>query len=153
MINLLGTYECKVDAKGRLMFPSSYKSQMGETSKKGFVIKRSIFKKCLEIFPWDHWQDESRMVSKLNMFKKRNAEFVTKFMAGVKPVEMDGTGRLLIPKDLLKYGEITKEVVLTSVVNRIEIWDKAAYESAIDYDADEFADLAEEVMGEFETDQ
>ena len=66
---------------------------------------------------------------------------------------MDGTGRLLIPKDLLKYGEITKEVVLTSVVNRIEIWDKAAYESAIDYDADEFADLAEEVMGEFETDQ
>ncbi len=153
MINLLGTYECKIDAKGRLMFPATYKNQMGEAAKKGFVIKRSIFKKCLEIFPWDQWQDESRMVSKLNMFKKRNAEFVTKFMAGVKPAELDNTGRLLISKDLLKYGEITKEVVLTSVVNRIEIWDKAAYENAIDYDADEFADLAEEVMGEFETDQ
>lgn len=153
MINLLGTYECKVDAKGRLMLPSNYKNQMGESLKQGFVIKRSIFKKCLEIFPWEHWQDESKMVSKLNMFKKRNAEFVTKFMAGVKPVELDGTGRLLIPKDLLNYGEITKEIVLTSVVNRIEVWDKGAYEKAIDYDADEFADLAEEVMGEFETDQ
>lgn len=152
MINILGTYECKVDAKGRFMFPVAYKNQMGEAAKHGFVIKRSIFKKCLEIFPLQQWQDESRMVSKLNMFKKRNAEFVTKFMAGVKPVELDGTGRLLIPKDLLKYGGINKEIVLTSVVNRIEVWDKMAYEGAVDYDADDFAGLAEDVMGEIETD-
>ena len=152
MINILGTYECKIDSKGRFMFPVAYKNQMGETTKQGFVIKRSIFKKCLELFPVQQWQDESRMVSKLNMFKKRNAEFVTKFMAGVKPVELDGTGRLLIPKDLLKYGGINKEIVLTSVVNRIEVWDKAAYENAVDYDADDFADLAEDVMGEIDTD-
>ena len=72
-------------------------------------------------------------------------------MAGVKPVELDGTGRLLLPKDLLNYGGITKQIVLTSVVNRIEIWDKEAYEKAVDYDPDDFAKLAEEVMGEFET--
>lgn len=91
------------------------------------------------------------MVSKLNMFKKKNAEFATKFMAGVKPVELDGAGRLLIPKDLQKYGGISKEIVLTSVANRIEIWDKTAYENAVDYDPDDFADLAEEVMGDLET--
>ena len=85
------------------------------------------------------------------MFKQKNAEFVTKFMAGVKPAELDNTGRLLLPKDLLKYGEITKEIVLTSVVNRFEIWDKSAYEKAVDYDPDDFAKLAEDVMGEFET--
>lgn len=152
MINILGTYECKVDAKGRLMFPVAFKNQMGDTTKQGFVIKRSIFKKCLELFPIKQWQDESSMVSRLNMFKKKNAEFVTKFMAGVKPAELDGSGRLLIPKDLLKYGGINKEIVLTSVVNRIEIWDKAAYEHAVEYDADDFANLAEDVMGEFETD-
>lgn len=152
MNNILGTYECKVDAKGRLMFPVAFKNQMGDASRQGFVIKRSIFKKCLELFPMQKWQDESNKVSKLNMFKKKNAEFVTKFMAGVKPAELDGSGRLLIPKDLLKYGGIDKEIVLTSVVNRIEIWDKAAYEQAVDYNADDFADLAEEVMGEFETD-
>lgn len=152
MTNILGTYECKIDAKGRLMFPVAFKNQMGDTIKHGFVIKRSIFKKCLELFPIRQWQDESNMVSKLNMFKKRNAEFVTKFMAGVKPVELDGSGRLLIPKDLLKYGGISKEIVLTSVVNRVEIWDKTAYENAIDYDADDFANLAEDVMGEIETD-
>jgi MraZ protein len=152
MINILGTYECKLDTKGRLMFPVQFKTQMGDAVSAGFVIKRSIFKKCLELFPVSHWQEETAMVSKLNMFKKKNAEFITKFMAGVKPVELDGTSRLLIPKDLMKYGGITKEVVLTSVVNRIEIWDKNAYEKAVDYDPDDFADLAEEVMGEFETD-
>lgn len=152
MINILGTYECKVDAKGRLMFPVAFKNQMGDATKQGFVIKRSIFKKCLELFPIKQWQDESSMVSRLNMFKKKNAEFVTKFMAGVKPAELDGSGRLLIPKDLLKYGGINKEIVLTSVVNRIEIWDKTAYEQAVEYDADDFANLAEDVMGEFETD-
>ncbi|MBC8321670.1 MAG: division/cell wall cluster transcriptional repressor MraZ [Bacteroidetes bacterium] len=151
MINVLGTYECKVDAKGRLMFPVQYKTQLGDALKQGMVIKRSIFKKCLELFPKEHWQEESKMVSRLNMFKKKNAEFATKFMAGVKPVDLDGTGRLLIPKDLILYSGITKEIVLTSVVNRIEIWDKAAYENAVDYDPDDFAKLAEEVMGEFET--
>jgi len=133
------------------MFPVQYKSQIGEALASGFVIKRSIFKKCLELFPVSHWQEETAQVSKLNMFKKKNAEFITKFMAGVKPLELDGTGRMLIPKDLIKYAGITKEVVLTSVVNRIEVWDKVAYEQAVDFDPDDFADLAEEVMGEFET--
>jgi len=151
MINILGTYECKVDAKGRFMFPAQYKLQLGDAQKQGMVIKRSIFKKCLELFPNEHWQEESKMVNRLNMFKKKNAEFATKFMAGVKPLDLDVTGRLLIPKDLISYSGITKEIVLTSVVNRIEIWDKAAYENAVDYDPDDFAKLAEEVMGEFET--
>ena len=152
MINILGTYECKVDIKGRFMFPAPYKLQMGEAQKQGMVIKRSIFKKCLELFPMENWKDESAMVNKLNMFKKKNAEFATKFMAGVKIVELDSAGRILIPKDLLKYSGISKEIVLTSVANRMEIWDKTAYEAAVDYDPDDFADLAEEVMGELETD-
>ena len=151
MTNILGTYECKVDAKGRFMFPAPYKVQLGEDLKLGMVTKRSIFKKCLELFPYETWQEESKMVSRLNMFKKKNAEFATKFMAGVKPIELDGIGRILIPKDLITYSGISKAIVLTSVVNRVEIWDKAAYEKAVDYDPDDFAKLAEEVMGEFET--
>lgn len=151
MLNVLGTYEAKVDTKGRFMFPAPYKAQLADEAKKGFVVKRSIFKKCLELFTIEQWNQESAKVNKLNMFKKRNAEFVTKFMAGVKPVELDGNGRLLLPKDLLNYGGISKQIVLTSVVNRIEIWDKESYEKAVDYSPDDFANLAEEVMGELET--
>ena len=150
MLNIIGTYECKVDVKGRLMFPVAYKNQLSEDLDQGFVIKRSIFRKCLELYPMAEWTSESERVNKLNRFRKKNVDFIRKFMAGVKTVELDSTGRLLIPKDLINYGGITKEIVMASVVNKVEIWDKAEYEKAIDYDPDEFADLAEEVMGDME---
>jgi len=134
------------------MFPSAYKGQLGDTVNEGFVIKRSIFRKCLEIYPMAEWTRESERINKLNRFVKKNVDFIRKFMAGVKHVELDSTGRILIPKDLIKYAGITKEIMLASVVNKIEIWDRAEYESAVDYDPEEFADLAEEVMGDLETD-
>jgi MraZ protein len=151
LAEIIGTYECKVDVKGRLMFPSQLRAQIPLAVEAGFVIKRSIFMKCLELYPKEEWQLESKRINTLNRFKKKNVDFIRKFMAGVKTAELDKTGRILIPKDLIKYGEIKKEIVLASVVNKIEIWDRAAYEKAIDYDPDEFADLAEEVMGDNET--
>lgn len=69
------------------------------------------------------------------------------FMAGVKTVEMDSSERLQISKDLINFSGITKEVVLSSSVNRIEIWDKTAYESVINDPTVDFTNLAEEVMG------
>ena len=151
MSNIIGTYECKVDVKGRLMFPAAYKGQLDAVLSKGFVIKRSIFRKCLELYPMEEWDLESKRINSLNRFRKKNVDFIRKFMAGVKTVELDSTGRLLIPKDLITYSDIKKEIVLASVVNKIEIWDKSEYEKAVDYDPDEFADLAEEVMGDKET--
>jgi len=133
------------------MFPSSYKTQLAKAIEEGFVIKRSIFRKCLELYPMSEWKLESDRINKLSRFKKKNVDFIRKFMAGVKSVELDGAGRLLIPKDLIGYGDIKKEIVLASVVNKIEVWDKAKYEDAVDYEPDDFADLAEEVMGDLET--
>ncbi|MBU2651636.1 MAG: division/cell wall cluster transcriptional repressor MraZ [Bacteroidetes bacterium] len=150
MANIIGTYECKVDAKGRLMFPVAFKNQLKESAAEGFVIKRSIFRKCLELYPMDEWNQESQRINKLSRFKKKNVDFIRKFMSGVKSTELDSTGRLLIPKDLVVYAGIDKDVVLASVVNKIEVWDKAEYERTIDYDPDEFADLAEEVMGDLD---
>ncbi len=134
------------------MFPVAFKGQLDESLAKGFVIKRSIFRKCLELYPMEEWEHESKRINNLNRFVKKNVDFIRKFMAGVKNVELDSTGRLLIPKDLITYSNIKKEIVLASVVNKIEIWDKSEYEKAVDYDPDEFADLAEEVMGNVETD-
>jgi MraZ protein len=148
--NIIGTYECRVDAKGRLMFPVAFKNQLTEVVSQGFVIKRSIFRNCLELYPMPEWNAESARINKLNRFRKKNVDFIRKFMAGVKTLELDTTGRLLIPKDLVKFAAIEKDVVLASVVNKIEIWNKAEYEKAVDYQPDEFADLAEEVMGDMD---
>jgi len=91
-------------------------------------------------------------VNKLNRFRKKNNDFIRRFTAGVKTVEVDANGRLLIPKDLLGFAGITKEIVLNSAINIVEIWDKDKYETAIEDATGDFADLAEEVMGQDEED-
>ena len=152
MINLIGTYECKVDAKGRLMVPSALKKQLAPMLQDGFVLKRSVFQSCLELYPMEQWNVLMQRINKLNRFKKKNNDFIRRFTAGVKSVEVDANGRLLIPKDLLGFADIRKEIVLSSAINIIEIWDKEKYEHAIDEASDDFAELAEEVMGNDELD-
>lgn len=151
MVNLIGTYECKVDAKGRLMVPSALKKQLSPLLQDGFVLKRSVFQPCLELYPMEEWNKLMQKVNGLNRFKKKNNDFIRRFTAGVKTVEVDANGRLLIPKDLVGFAEIDKEIVLSSAINIIEIWDKDKYENALDAAADDFADLAEDVMGNDES--
>ena len=147
MVNLIGTYECKVDTKGRLMVPSALKKQLMPMLQEGFVIKRAVFQSCLELYPMEEWNKLMQRMNKLNRFKKKNNDFIRRFTAGVKTVEVDGNGRLLIPKDLVGFAGIKKEIVLSSAINIVEIWDKDKYEEAIEAASDDFADLAEEVMG------
>ena len=147
MVNLIGTYECKVDTKGRLMVPSALKKQLMPMLQEGFVIKRAVFQSCLELYPMEEWNKLMQRMNKLNRFKKKNNDFIRRFTAGVKTVEVDGNGRLLIPKDLVGFAGITKGIVLSSAINIVEIWDKDKYEEAIEAASDDFADLAEEVMG------
>ncbi|RKF04754.1 division/cell wall cluster transcriptional repressor MraZ [Tenacibaculum lutimaris] len=153
MVNLIGTYECKVDAKGRMMMSSAFKKQLSSVLQEGFVIKRSVFQSCLELYPMQEWNLVMAKINKLNRFVKKNNDFIRRFTAGVKVVEMDASGRILIPKDLCQFAEIEKEVVLSSAVNIIEIWDKNKYEKVIDDAVVDFADLAEEVMGNIGEDE
>ena len=147
MTNLIGTYECKADAKGRVMFPSALKKQLQKVIGDGFVIKRSVFNQCLEIHPMNDWNGVVGQVNKLNRFVKKNDDFIRSYMAGLKMVEVDGSGRFLIPKDLISFAGLQKEIVLSSSVNMIEIWDKERYESSVAETLKDFGDLAEEVMG------
>lgn len=153
MTNLIGTYECKADAKGRVMFSSALKKQLLPVVSEGFVVKRAVFQPCLELYPMQEWNLMMEKINKLNRFVKKNNDFIRRFTAGVKVVELDASGRLLIPKDLCQFAGVQKQVVLSSAVNIIEIWDKDKYESAIDDATIDFADLAEEVMGNTDEDE
>ena len=152
MVNLIGTYECKADAKGRLMISSAFKKQLSPILQEGFVLKRAVFQSCLELYPMQEWNEVMRKMNALNRFVKKNNDFIRRFTAGVKVVELDAAGRLLIPKDLCQFASIKKQVVLSSAINIIEIWDKDSYEQTIDDAAMDFASLAEEVMGNSDED-
>lgn len=129
------------------MVPSALKKQLAPMLQDGFVLKRSVFQPCLELYPMQEWNVLMQKINGLNRFKKKNNDFIRRFTAGVKMVEVDSNGRLLIPKDLVGFAGISKEIVLSSAVNIIEIWDKDKYENTIDETSDDFAELAEEVMG------
>jgi MraZ protein len=144
---IVGTYECKVDAKGRLLMPAPLKKQLASSLQNGFVLKRSVFQPCLELYPMEEWDLMMQKINKLNRFVKKNNDFIRRFTAGVKMVEIDALGRLLVPKDLVVFARISKDVVFSSAVNIVEIWDKDLYEKSIDGQDIDFADLAEEVMG------
>ena len=130
------------------MLPAVLKKQLAPVMQSGFVLKRAVFQPCLELYPLHEWEKLMQKINKLNRFNKKNDAFIRRFTAGVKVVDVDATGRLLIPKDLLSFSGITKQTVLASAVNIVEIWDKDKYEQAIDDAALDFADLAEEVMGQ-----
>ena len=152
MNTIIGTYECKVDAKGRLLLPAPLKKQLTSALQDGFVLKRSVFQPCLELYPMSEWNLMMQKINKLNRFVKKNNDFIRRFTAGVKVIEMDNLGRILVPKDLVSFASISKDLVLSSAVNIVEIWDKELYEKSISESEVDFADLAEQVMGNLNDD-
>ena len=148
MDHFIGTYECKIDVKGRILIPSALKKQISISRKDGFVIKRGLFNNCLELYPFDQWKYVMNKIDQLNRFNKKNIDFIRRFTAGVKKIDIDTNGRLLIPKDLIKHASIKKDIVLSAAVNILEIWDKNLYEEVIDAANVDFSSLAEEVMGD-----
>ncbi|MFT4779914.1 MAG: MraZ protein [Flavobacteriales bacterium] len=153
MLNLLGEYGCKVDAKGRLMFPAKLRKQMEEIIHQGLVLNRDIFEKCLVLYPKPEWEKVNAEMSRLSRYNRKHQVFQRKFMKGATMMELDGTGRLLIPSSLLEYAGISadkNEIIITGMLEKIEIWNKDAYNALVLEEDEDFGDLAEEIRREIE---
>jgi len=146
MIQLLGEFDCKLDAKGRLMVPSSLKKQLPSVEQEGLVINRG-FEKHLVIYPKKVWESIVAELSKLNQYEKKTREFIRFFTRGATELSLDASGRVLLPKSLLEFAGINGDVVLACQFDKIEVWSKAAYDNLLDNEPENFANLAEEVMG------
>ncbi|MBR9861772.1 division/cell wall cluster transcriptional repressor MraZ [bacterium] len=143
----MGEFECKLDDKGRVVIPSGLKRQLPKDAAGKLVVNRG-FEKCLTLFTRKDWNVELENLSSLNHFNKKHRMFVRQFSNGATEVNMDSASRILIPKKLSEYAEIENEAVFYAYGNRIEIWSKRLYEEMMAIDADDFADLAEDVMGD-----
>ena len=146
MSHFLGEFECKLDAKGRLMVPSGLRKQMPEAEKDGLVVNRG-FEKHLVIYTRKEWDAIVADLSKLNQYEKKTREFIRYFTRGATELSLDAAGRILLPKSLTEYAGMGADVVLASQFNKIEVWAKDAYDAQLDNEPDNFANLAEEVMG------
>ncbi len=147
MTGFLGEYEATLDAKGRFLLPAGFKKQLAESAGEQFVINRG-FEKCLSLYPMSEWQPIFEKISKLNDFDPKVREFRRYFLNGATICELDSAGRLLVPKNLMAYASLDKEIVLSAATNKIEIWDKAKYQEFFEnFSPGAFSDLAMQVMG------
>ncbi len=146
MQSLIGEYDCKVDAKGRFMFPVNLRKQLEDAFDKGFVINRNLHQKCLVLYPISEWNKLNKKLSKLNRLIKANDVFVRKFTGGATGADADNTGRVLLPKSLVDYAGISTDVKILGSNNVIEIWDKNSYGQFLSQELD-IEQLAQDVLG------
>ncbi len=146
MLNLLGEYELRLDAKGRLMLPAGLRKQLAGEVEKGFVVNRDVFKSCLVLYPMVEWEQTQSMMRRLNRFVEKNLEFIRRFMNGATQMDLDASGRLLLPKSLTDHASIKSDVVMIGMVDRVEIWSKEKHSKMLRESVDLTA-LAEDVMG------
>ena len=148
MTSFIGDYTSKMDSKGRVIFPSSFKKQMQDAPMGKFVIKKDIFEKCLILYTSEEWKRQNDIIrAKLNPYNKEHNKFLREFHRGTAELNFDTNSRILIPARLLEYAGIEKEIYFSGQDKKIEIWAKDIYENNMQ-DTDDFALLAEKIMGE-----
>lgn len=140
-----GEYECKIDAKGRIVLPAKLKAKLPEVSTSELVVKRG-FEPCLVIYPMLEWKKVFNKVSGLSEFNKEFRTFQRSFLRGATEVDMDGNGRVLLPKTMIKFADIEGEVIVVGTGNRLEVWNPEKYEEYLINDEDEFSDLAQKFL-------
>lgn len=145
MANFIGDYNCKVDAKGRILFPAGLKKQL-DADGNCFVIKKDLFEQCLVMYTSKEWERQNEIIrSQINPFNKEHNRFLRGFYRGTAKIELDNNGRLLLPKRLLDEAGIDKDIVLSGQDTKIELWSESKY-NAMAEDENEFAALAEKIM-------
>jgi len=130
----IGHFNCKLDAKGRLMLPSEFKEQMGELADEGFVLRPSLFENstCLDLFTRKDWDlQQEKLRETFSIYDEEGIKALRFLNEGVRFVKLDASGRLQIPKELMERGGLVKEVVVEALANKMEIWDKARYEQSV----------------------
>jgi MraZ protein len=151
MAGLVGEYEVRLDAKGRFLFPASLRKQLSPAAQEKFMLNKG-FEDCLTLYPMNEWDRLSDKLSKMNLFKPKNRMFYRLFHQGAKQLTLDTAGRILIPNALMERIGLKKEIMLTAYNDRIEIWDKSEYFAVLNENMSDFSDLADEVMGEINSD-
>ena len=118
----MGEYSHTIDTKGRLIIPSKFREELGET----FVVTKGL-DGCLFVFSDEEWKAFEIKLKSLPLTNKNARQFARFFVAGATPCELDKQGRILLPATLREFAGLEKDVVLTGMLNRIEIWSKAKW--------------------------
>ncbi|MDL2251705.1 division/cell wall cluster transcriptional repressor MraZ [Odoribacter sp. OttesenSCG-928-J03] len=146
MLSFIGEYTGKTDNKSRVVVPSAFRKEMLKAQQTVFVLRKNIFEACIDVYPLNEWElMVANMKSALNLFDRKHATFFRAFYSGAQEVEMDGSGRILLPKRLLDEIQVDKDMIFSGQDSKIEIWNPERYEGA-KLSGEDFAAMTQEIF-------
>lgn len=146
MCMFIGEYICKLDNKGRVLFPAALKRQMSGSGQSAFVVKKDVFENCLVLYPMEEWQRQNELLRRqLNPYNREHNRFLRQFYKGAAELSLDSNNRILIPRRLLDGIDAQKELTFAGQDSRVEIWARETW-SHLERD-DDFGALAEKLLG------
>ena len=131
-------YECRLDAKGRLILPARIKANLPEGQGIELVVGLG-FDQCLVVYPISEFKKIYSRIAGLSEFNPDYRKLQRNFFRGNTIVELDNSGRFLIPKNMLQYAELQKEVIVIGMGNKVEIWNPEIYRTQLYHDQAEFS--------------
>ena len=134
----IGEFNYKIDAKKRLAVPAKFRDDLG-----GKVVVTRGLDGCLFLYTLEEWEKLAEKISSLPLSQSDARSFARVMLAGAMELELDSSGRILLPNYLKEYADLEKEVIIAGVYNRMEIWDKETWEDYKDEAESEVGDVAE----------
>jgi MraZ protein len=121
---LIGEFRHTIDAKKRLALPAKFRKELGRS-----VIVTKGINNCLSVYTEKEWEIMSDKLGKLPVSQPEARGFARVILAGATEAELDKLGRILLPEYLKEYASLGKNVVITGLVNRLEIWNEEKWDS------------------------
>ena len=140
-------FESKLDTKGRLVLPARIKAQLPSGEGDELVIRRG-FEPCLIIYPMVEFKKVFSKISGLSEFNEEYRKLQRNFFSGTATVELDSNGRFVIPRNMLSYAQLEKDLILVGMGNKVEVWNPSIYEKHLIKDSSELSKLAEKYLTE-----
>lgn len=149
MLQFLGNMEARADAKGRIFIPAIFRKRLQSGGEEFMVLRKDIFQDCLVLYPGSVWEKELEMLrSRLNKWNREQQQIFRQFVLDSERIEMDASGRILIPKRYLQMVSIDTDVRFLGVDETIEIWAKEKLEQPL-VDPGEFSAALQQLMANF----
>lgn len=146
VMQFLGSIDAKIDAKMRVFVPAAFRKVLQAKAQSVLILRKDIFQDCLVLYPEYVWDAEvQHLRERLSRWDKSHQQLFRQFVVDAEKLEMDASGRILIPKRYLQMVGIESDLQFLGVDNTIEVWKKDRLADTL-IDSSDFGVQIQEIM-------
>jgi len=140
-----GSYSYSVDSKGRINIPARLRKYVSTDANDTFIVTRG-YDQCLYLYPLDEWTRLELEIRQLSSTNPKHRFFIRRLLEWATEAQLDGQFRIMIPKDLLQFAGIENDVLITGVLEHIEVWNPRIYEAYLKTQDESYEAVAQTVL-------